>query len=125
MTGAMTGSRQAVIETGPLAPGALEAAATFYERFSGAVAHAIADGAGSVVLVLPAAPYDHADWRRAAARDMARLHAPVRVNVVGGDDPRARVATTEYLAMAEAVTGQYLPLEAGSNESAPGQGEGS
>ena len=43
MTGGMTGSRQAVIETGPLAPGALEAAATFYERFSGAVAHAIAN----------------------------------------------------------------------------------
>lgn len=125
MTGAVSGLRQAVIETGPLAPGALEAAATFYERFSGAVAHAIADGAASVVLILPTGPYDHADWRRAAARDMARLHAPVRVNVIGGDDPRARAATTEYLAMAEAVTGQYLPLEAGGSEITLEQGEGS
>ncbi len=105
-----------LIETGPLAPGALEAAATFYERHSGAVAHAIAGGAISVVLAMPAATYDHKDWRRTAARDLARLHTPVRVNVIGGGDPAAIRATSAYLADAQAITGQYLPLAASGDE---------
>lgn len=105
-----------LIETGPLAPGALEAAATFYERHSGAVAHAIADGAVSVVLAMPAAAYDHKDWRRTAARDLARLHTPVRVNVIGGGDPEAIHAASAYLAGAAAITGQYLPLSGSGEE---------
>ncbi len=57
---------------------------------------------------MPAAPYDHADWRRAVARDLARAYAPKRVNVVGGND---LAATLDYLAGAPGVTGQYLPLD--------------
>ena len=105
-----------MIETGPLAPGALEAAATFYERHSGAVAQAIAGGAASVVLAMPAATYDHKDWRRTAARDLARLHTPARVNVIGGGDPAAINAISAYLAGAGAITGQYLPLAASGDE---------
>ncbi|WP_379547476.1 Rossmann fold domain-containing protein [Qipengyuania sp. DSG2-2] len=107
----MGAPQQIVIETGELPSGALEAAAVFHETIAARVAQAAQDGASDVVLALPAAPYDHTDWRRTAARDLARAHAPVRVNVIGGGDAQARAATTAYLAGAHGITGQYLPLD--------------
>lgn len=98
---------QAVLDCSALPVNALEAAARFHGEFLPQVAKLL-DGADSLVIVMPAAPYDHADWRRAAARDLARAHAPSRVNVVGGNDV---AATLEYLAKAPGVTGQYLPLD--------------
>ncbi len=102
---------QTVIETGTLAPDALEAAATFYGRVAADIARAVSSGATSVVLALPQAPHDHTGWRRAVARDMARAHAPVRVNVIAGDDEAATAATCSYLAGASGITGQYLPTD--------------
>lgn len=98
---------QAVLDCSALPDTALEAAARFHAEFLPQVAKLL-DGAESLVIMMPAATYDHADWRRAVARDLARAHAPRRVNVVGGNDV---AATLEYLARAPGVTGQYLPLD--------------
>ncbi|MHA7818950.1 MAG: Rossmann fold domain-containing protein [Erythrobacter sp.] len=62
----------------------------------------------SLAIILPAAPSDHRDWRRTLARDLARAHAPARVNVIGGSDADTCAALLHYLASAKGVTGQYL-----------------
>ena len=98
---------QAVLDCSALPDNPLEAAARFHAEYSPQIAGLLA-GAESLVIVMSAAPYDHADWRRAVARDLARAHVPKRVNVVGGNDV---AATLEYLARAPGVTGQYLPLD--------------
>jgi hypothetical protein len=99
---------QAVLDCSALPDEALAAAARFHAEYLPQVGILLAGGAESLVIVMPAAPYDHADWRRAVARDLARAHTPRRVNVVGGNDV---AATLEYLARAPGVTGQYLPLD--------------
>ena len=88
---------------------ALEAAAEFGTRHV-PTARGHAGQGGDVAIVLPAASYDHADWRRAAARDLARDCAPQRVNIVAGDDGAAVASALAYLENAPGVTGQYLPL---------------
>ncbi len=100
---------QAVLVIDDLPPGALDAAAAFHSRWLAEARERIAS-ATSLVIVLPPAPYDHTDWRRAAARDLARMAAPVRVNVIGGGSERARAETLAYLGDAPGVTGQYLVL---------------
>lgn len=86
------------------APGA---ARSFLDDCLPRVAEELA-GHDALAIVLPTAPYDHDDWRRAAARDLARAHAPQRVNIVAGNDETAIAATLEYLAKAPGVTGQLL-----------------
>lgn len=98
---------QAVLDCSALTGNPLDAAARFHAEYLPQVAGLLA-GAEALAITMPAAPYDHADWRRALARDLARAHAPRRVNVVGGKDVAATLA---YLASASGVTGQYLPLD--------------
>jgi len=62
----------------------------------------------SLAIVLPQASYDHDDWRRALARDLARAFTPKRVNVVAADNGDARGKLLAYLEGAAGVTGQYL-----------------
>ncbi len=62
----------------------------------------------ALAIALPTAPYDHRDWRRALARDLARAHAPKRVNVVAAADEAAAEKLLSYLRDALGVTGQYL-----------------
>lgn len=66
---------------------------------------------GDLVIVMARANFEHDGWRRAAVQSLAREAAPRRVNLVGGDDPRAIEATIAYLSAAPGVTGQYLPLD--------------
>ena len=103
---------QAVIFIDDLPSGALDAAAQFHARWLPEIRQQLTGGA-SLVVALPHAPYDHADWRRAAARDLARFAAPLRVNVIGGGDQAARTAALAYLGDAHGVTGQYLALHGG------------
>lgn len=100
---------QAVIVIDDLPPGALDAAAAFHCRWLPEIRVRIAE-ASSLAIALPPAPHDHTDWRRAAARDLARMAAPVRVNLIGGGSEAARAATLAYLGDAPGVTGQYLAL---------------
>ena len=85
------------------------AAALFYERDLPAIA---AHGEGHLTLVFSPAPYDHRGWRKAAIADLARAHAPRRINGVAGAGAAVDEALT-YLAGADAITGQYLPLAEG------------
>jgi hypothetical protein len=97
------------IEVGSLPEGALDAAAAFMAVHLPAARALLDDPAcTALAVILPPAPYDHRDWRRALARDLARTAAPKRVNVVAGLPGAAREATLHFLADAPGVTGQYL-----------------
>jgi hypothetical protein len=102
---------QAVLRIAALPAGALDAAAAFHGEWTTQARTMIESGHRSMVVILPPAPYDHSDWRRAAARDLARAAAPARVNIVAGDDESAIAATLAFLQDAAGVTGQYLPLD--------------
>ena len=88
---------------------ALDAAAAFTREYLTS-ARAVLSGGADLTIVLPQAPYDHRDWRRALARDLARAHAPARINIIAGSDDLRISATADYLAKAAGVTGQYLEL---------------
>lgn len=105
---------QAVVVVDDLPGDALGAAARFHAVHIERVAAAVARGAQAVAVALPPAPADHADWRRAAARDLARAHAPVRVNLVAGRAGDILEETLGYLAAAPGVTGHFLQLAPGA-----------
>ncbi|MFN2100198.1 Rossmann fold domain-containing protein [Altererythrobacter sp. MF3-039] len=98
---------QAELRIAELPDSALEAAGVFHSEWIDKIADALS-AADEVVIVMSDATYDHDDWRRSAARDLARANAPKRVNVVAGSDEAAIAATLSYLAGAPGVTGQYL-----------------
>ena len=88
----------------------LDAAAAFHCTHLDRARERLSAGPDALAIVLPHAPTDHDDWRRALARDLGRAYAPQRVNVVGGSDEAAIVAMLAYLKDAPGITGQYLPL---------------
>ena len=100
---------QAVLTIDDLPDCEIEAAARFHADWLAVAREALASEADSLALVLAAAPTSHDDWRRAVARDLARAHAPKRVNVIGTDDAARRDALLSYLMDAPGITGQYLP----------------
>lgn len=100
---------QHIVHIDALPDNALDAASEFSAKWLPAIREQI--GAGdSYVLVMPHAAYDHADWRRAAIRDLARTYAPARLNMVSGGDNASIMSAQKYLEGAGGVTGQYLPL---------------
>lgn len=101
---------QAVLTVGALSAAALDAASQFHHEWVEQIRQQAEQGADAVAIVMRPAPVDHTDWRRAAARDLARALAPVRVNVLSGSDETAISATLTYLGNAPGVTGHYLPL---------------
>lgn len=114
---------QAVLRIEQLPEQALDAAAEFHVQWADRALDSLANGAEALAIVVPPAAYDHADWRRAAVRDLARKAAPARVNMVAGDGGEALAATLAYLAAASGVTGQLLavggPSGANPQASAP------
>lgn len=101
---------QAELRIEALPPAPLDAAAEFHRAQLDHARELLASDIDTLAIVLPAAPKDHDDWRRALARDLARAYAPKRVNVVGGSDTAAISAMLAYLRDAPGITGQYLPL---------------
>ena len=88
---------------------AIDAAAAFHSQHLGAANTLLCrDGTASLAIILPPAPYDHDDWRRTLARDLARAHAPKRVNVVAATRNETCDDMLAYLRDAPGVTGQYL-----------------
>ena len=87
---------------------ALDAAGAFM-AFHLETARAIlaAQDTTALAIILAPAAHDHADWRRALARDLAREAAPKRVNIVAGSPGDARKAVLRFLADAPGVTGHY------------------
>jgi hypothetical protein len=97
------------LDVGPLPDNALDAAAAFMALHLDTVRAILGEpDCSTLTIILPPAPYDHRDWRRAVARDLARGTAPKRVNIVAGRPGEARNAVLRFLADAFAVTGQYL-----------------
>ena len=80
-----------------------EAAAQFYAEYRPRIASL---KASPITLVLPPADHRHADWRRAAVRDLARELAPARINMVAGQYGAAMDRTLAYLRTADGITGQ-------------------
>ncbi|GAA4053226.1 Rossmann fold domain-containing protein [Parerythrobacter jejuensis] len=104
---------QGVLETGPLPHEALAAARAFHAEQLPKVTSALAGEIDNLAIVMKCPAYDHADWRRAIARDLAREYAPKRVNIVAGDAADEIEATLAFLDAAPGVTGHYLPLQSG------------
>jgi len=100
---------QAVLAIKSLPANAVEAAAQFHAEDLPKVQALLQGGLGAVAIVMPSAPSDHDDWRRAITRDLARAHAPQRVNVTCGSCPEAVEDMLKYLRDAPGITGQYLP----------------
>ena len=96
---------QAEYHVSDLPKSALDASAQFYAEHLEAVRQAL--GEGDLVIILPPADHDHTDWRRALARDLAREHAPARVNVIAAGDEAQKAQLLAYLAGAKGVTGHY------------------
>lgn len=97
------------LEVGLLPDAALDAAGAFMAvHLDTARTILAAPDCTALAILLPLAPYDHADWRRALARDLARAAAPKRVNVVAGIPGDARNALLRFLSDAPGVTGHYL-----------------
>jgi hypothetical protein len=97
------------LNVGPLPDEPLSAAAKFYATVLPLIsAHSAAD----LVLIFPHADHTHRAWRLAAVQELARTHAPLRVNAVASDDAAALAAALAFLTGAGGITGQYLPLAA-------------
>ena len=97
------------LEVGLLPEAAIDAATAFMAFHLEAARALLAQPeTTALAIILPPAPYDHGDWRRALALDLAREAAPKRVNVVAGVAGQARDATLRFLSDAPGVTGQYL-----------------
>jgi hypothetical protein len=89
--------------------GALDAAGAFMAFHLEAARAALAQpDCTALAIILAPAGHDHADWRLALARDLAREAAPKRVNIVAGAPGTARDEALRFLADAPGVTGQYL-----------------
>lgn len=101
-----------IVQTiGDLPSDAIEASRTYYSDHLDKTRSLLAKPeTGSLVILLPPAPFDHADWRRGLARDLARAHAPKRANVVAAPDAELARETLAYLRDAPGVTGQYLVI---------------
>lgn len=68
------------------------------------------EGTADLTIVFPPADHAHQAWRRAAVQELARRHAPRRINAVSGPDS-AIAAAAAYLAGAPGVTGQTFILD--------------
>ena len=106
----MADASPAIVRVGGLPESALDAAAAFHADWADEVRHAAAQGSEYVIVVMPPAPFDHADWRRAAAHALARAHPDHCINIVAGSDSGAVGRMVAFLGRAPAITGQYLPL---------------
>ena len=106
----MGAAAPAIIRVDALPEPALEAAAAFHSEWAEKIRNAAAEGHEYVIVVMHPAPYDHADWRRAAARDLARAHPDHCINILAGSDGGAIGRMVQFLGHAPAITGQYLPL---------------
>lgn len=103
----------AVLRVGTLAPSSLAAAAQFHADVLPAALAALkaTTAQGNLVLVFQAADHTHTAWRRAAVQELARAHAPTRVNALAGGGAVEISAACDYLAHAPGVTGQLLALD--------------
>lgn len=95
-----------VLRIDDLPPEPLAAAA----RFHGEVVPALPCDA-DLLLVLAPADHTHREWRAAAVAALARAHAPRRINAIATGNDAGIASALAFLAKADGLTGQYLPLD--------------
>lgn len=101
-----------LLGVGPLPADALAAAAQFHADMLPTIVEALQNSSSpQFTLVFAPADHTHRSWRLAVVQSLAREHAPLRVNGVESDDDVAIAAAAAYLASADGVTGQFLPLD--------------
>lgn len=100
---------QEVVRIEGLPADALDAAAAFHADHLPAIRARLAQ-VDVLAIIFPPAPRDHRGWRLAAVQDLARAHAPRRVNAVAGGGETAISATLAWLEQAPGITGQLLCL---------------
>lgn len=88
----------------------ISAAGRFYADHLPIISSHLASTKGDLAVILPAARPKHDHWRRAAARDLAREHAPARVNIIGGGDADEVEQSVRFLKDTHGITGQYIAL---------------
>jgi hypothetical protein len=97
-----------LFRVGPLPDDPLDAASVFH----GTILPQLRVSHDAVLTCLfDPAGHDHDDWRKAAIRSLARDCAPRRINAIVSGDDAAIAAAEAWLAGAEGITGQYLPLD--------------
>lgn len=101
----------ALLRVGALPEESLPAAQQFHAEVLPSILGALRDAAEPLTVLFEPADYTHRGWRLAAIQQLARDHAPVRVNALASDDETAIAAALVYLAAAAGITGQYLPLD--------------
>lgn len=100
----------ALLRVGALPDAALDAAGAFHaEVLPGA--RAALEAGDDLVLVFDPAGHEHRAWRLAVVQQLARDHAPRRVNALESDDEDAIAAGLTYIKQAPGLTGQLLRLD--------------
>ncbi len=97
-----------IFRVGNLPEEALAASTRFHAEVLPGV---LAAGGQHMLLVFEPADYTHRGWRLAVVQQLAREQAPRRINAVASDDEAAIAAAARYVATADGLTGQYLPLD--------------
>lgn len=101
-----------LVSVGPLPEDALAAAAQFHAVVLPTIVKALrTTSPPQFTLVFAPADHTHRGWRLAVVQGLAREHAPLRINAIESDDDVAIAAAAAYLAGADGVTGQFLPLD--------------
>lgn len=101
----------ALLRVGSLPEGALDAAAAFHSTVLPKVRAEFAGAGESLVLVFEPASHEHRAWRLAAVQQLARDHAPKRVNAIESDNEQAIAAALRYVESAPGLTGHLLRLD--------------
>jgi len=101
----------ALVRVSALPEGALDSAAAFHAEMLPQVRAALAASGEDLVLAFEPADHEHRGWRLAAVQQLAREHAPRRVNAIESDDEEAIAAALSYIDRAPGLTGQLLRLD--------------
>jgi tRNA A37 threonylcarbamoyltransferase TsaD len=94
----------------PAAP--LDAAAVFHGEWVVQVRASLIESTDeSLTLAFPLADHSHRGWRLAAVQELAREHAPRRINAVACADEPGLSAALALLEPCQGITGQLLALD--------------
>ena len=94
-----------LVRIAPLPDDAIATAAAFYAEWVERL-----PASKDLLLIFPPADHTHRAWRLAVVQGLAREHAPARVNALAGGNTATVAAALAYLASADGVTGQCIPL---------------
>ena len=95
----------------PLPASATMAAREYYGIWAGKVDRALSETDDCLTLHFDPAEADHKAWRRAVVADLAREHAPVRINAIAGSDGPGAARAIAWLERAPGITGQLFSVD--------------